>query len=108
MIGMFFFLLLFCLGGRSIRVSDLLLLPVGVLLGFFLFLLYVNWRPLSIPSFLRPFMSLGVTRGGSADGNRLPPVDAIYRPHIVHHTVVPPEVKAAQMRNKTKRYFAAD
>lgn len=39
---------------------------------------------------------------------RLPPVDAIYRPHIVHHTIVPPEVKAAQMRNKTKRYFAAD
>ncbi|CAK7262796.1 hypothetical protein SEPCBS119000_000167 [Sporothrix epigloea] len=38
----------------------------------------------------------------------MPPVDAIYRPHVVHHTVVPPEVKAQQMRNKTKRYFAAD
>lgn len=44
----------------------------------------------------------------NTDGGRLPPVDAIYRPHIVHHTIVPPEVKAAQVRNKTKRYFAAD
>lgn len=38
----------------------------------------------------------------------MPPVDAIYRPHVVHHTLVPPEVKAQQVRNKTKRYFAAD
>lgn len=38
----------------------------------------------------------------------MPPVDAIYRPHVVHHTVVPPEVKAQQVRNKTKRYFAAE
>lgn len=36
---------------------------------------------------------------------RMPPVDAIYRPHVVHHTVVPPEVKAQQTRTKTKRYF---
>ncbi|SPO04756.1 related to acid phosphatase [Cephalotrichum gorgonifer] len=35
----------------------------------------------------------------------LPPVDAIYRPHIVHHTIIPPEVKAAQMRTKARRYF---
>ncbi|KAB5566652.1 acid phosphatase [Coniochaeta sp. 2T2.1] len=35
----------------------------------------------------------------------MPPVDAIYRPHVVHHTVVPPEVKAQQTRTKTKRYF---
>lgn len=39
---------------------------------------------------------------------RMPPVDAIYRPHVVHHTIVPPEVKAQQMRSKTKRYFAAE
>lgn len=40
--------------------------------------------------------------------NRMPPVDAIYRPHVVHHTIVPPEVKAQQVRSKAKRYFAAD
>ncbi|OAA67357.1 transcriptional regulator vib-1 [Niveomyces insectorum RCEF 264] len=38
----------------------------------------------------------------------MPPVDAIYRPHVVHHTVIPPEVKAQQVRSKTKRYFAAE
>ncbi|KAL2266146.1 hypothetical protein VTJ83DRAFT_5498 [Remersonia thermophila] len=38
----------------------------------------------------------------------MPPVDAIYRPHVVHHTIVPPEVKAQQVRSKAKRYFAAD
>lgn len=39
---------------------------------------------------------------------RMAPVDAIYRPHVVHHTVVPPDLKAAQVKNKTKRYFSAD
>ncbi|KAK3682538.1 hypothetical protein B0T22DRAFT_287189 [Podospora appendiculata] len=38
----------------------------------------------------------------------MPPVDAIYRPHVVHHTIVPPEVKAQQTKSKTKRYFAAE
>ncbi|CAI6097995.1 hypothetical protein V2G26_008941 [Clonostachys chloroleuca] len=38
----------------------------------------------------------------------MPPVDAVYRPHVVHHTVVPPEIKAQQIRRKAKRYFAAD
>lgn len=37
-----------------------------------------------------------------------PPVDAIYRPHAVHHTAVPAEVKAQQGRLRAKRYFAAD
>ncbi|KAK4134761.1 p53-like transcription factor [Trichocladium antarcticum] len=37
----------------------------------------------------------------------MPPVDAIYRPHVVHHTIVPPEVKAQQIRSKAKRYFVA-
>ncbi|KAG9248371.1 hypothetical protein BJ878DRAFT_488490 [Calycina marina] len=37
----------------------------------------------------------------------MPPVDAIYRPHVVHHTVVPPDLKAQQVKNKTKRYFSA-
>jgi hypothetical protein len=36
----------------------------------------------------------------------MPPVDAIYRPHVVHH--VPPDFKAQQVRSKSKRYFAAD
>ena len=37
----------------------------------------------------------------------MPPVDAIYRPHVVHHTAVLPEVKAAQVNKKAKRYFSA-
>ncbi|KJZ76923.1 hypothetical protein HIM_03800 [Hirsutella minnesotensis 3608] len=37
-----------------------------------------------------------------------PPVDAVYRPHVVHHTIVPPEMKAQQLRSKAKRYFAAE
>lgn len=40
--------------------------------------------------------------------NRMPPVDAIYRPHVVHHTVVPEDLKAQQGKAKTKRYFSAD
>ncbi|KAF7559950.1 hypothetical protein G7046_g4199 [Stylonectria norvegica] len=35
----------------------------------------------------------------------MPPVDAVYRPHVVHHTIVPPEIKAQQIRSKAKRYF---
>ncbi|KAL2016869.1 hypothetical protein VTK56DRAFT_2903 [Thermocarpiscus australiensis] len=38
----------------------------------------------------------------------MPPVDAVYRPHVVHHTIVPPEVKAQQMRSKAKRYFVPE
>ncbi|RFU81876.1 acid phosphatase [Trichoderma arundinaceum] len=38
----------------------------------------------------------------------MPPVDAIYRPHIVHHTIVAPEFKAQQISRKVKRYFTAD
>ncbi|KAF4504745.1 hypothetical protein G6O67_008154 [Ophiocordyceps sinensis] len=38
----------------------------------------------------------------------MPPVDAVYRPHVVHHTIVPPEIKAQQVRSKAKRYFAAE
>ncbi|KAI9650189.1 hypothetical protein NHQ30_000202 [Ciborinia camelliae] len=37
----------------------------------------------------------------------MPPVDAIYRPHVVHHTVVP-DLKAPQGKGKTKRYFSAE
>lgn len=38
----------------------------------------------------------------------MPPVDAIYRPHVVHHLRVPPELKAQQVRTKPKRYFSAE
>ncbi|KOS17282.1 Protein pacG [Escovopsis weberi] len=39
----------------------------------------------------------------------MPPVDAVYRPHIVHHTIVPAEFKAQAGRSsRSKRYFAAD
>ncbi|ESA42121.1 uncharacterized protein NCU04729 [Neurospora crassa OR74A] len=38
----------------------------------------------------------------------MPPVDAVYRPHVVHHTIVPPEIKAQQTNSRTKRYFAAE
>jgi len=37
----------------------------------------------------------------------MPPVDAIYRPHVVHHLRIPAEVKAQQVRSKPKRYFSA-
>jgi hypothetical protein len=38
----------------------------------------------------------------------MPPIDAVYRPHVVHHTIVPPEMKAQQVQSRSKRYFAAD
>ncbi|KAG6041270.1 hypothetical protein E4U41_005197 [Claviceps citrina] len=38
----------------------------------------------------------------------MPPIDAVYRPHVVHHTIVPPEIKAQQRKNRAKRYFAAE
>ncbi|EPE28880.1 p53-like transcription factor [Glarea lozoyensis ATCC 20868] len=37
----------------------------------------------------------------------MPPVDAIYRPHVVHH-IHPPEMMAQQVKGKQKRYFSAD
>src|ERR1700722_1138084 len=36
----------------------------------------------------------------------MPPVDAIYRPHVVHHLRVPPDLKGQQVRTKPKRYFS--
>ncbi|KAE8147558.1 PhoG like DNA-binding family protein [Aspergillus avenaceus] len=35
------------------------------------------------------------------------PVDAVYRPHVVHHTSMP-EVKFVAARGRSKRYFAAE
>lgn len=35
------------------------------------------------------------------------PVDAVYRPHVVHHTTLP-EVKFVTARGRSKRYFAAE
>ncbi|KAF2672961.1 acid phosphatase [Microthyrium microscopicum] len=34
----------------------------------------------------------------------MPPVDAVYRPHVVHHTNLPADPKA--IKNKSKRYFS--
>ncbi|KAH7367576.1 PHOG protein [Plectosphaerella cucumerina] len=38
----------------------------------------------------------------------MPPVDAVYRPHVVHHTSMPSEIKAQQLKSKMKRYFTAE
>lgn len=38
----------------------------------------------------------------------MPPVDAVYRPHVVHHTNMPPDPKAMAVRNRNKRYFSED
>ncbi|RFU36278.1 hypothetical protein B7463_g15, partial [Scytalidium lignicola] len=38
----------------------------------------------------------------------MPPVDAIYRPHVVHHTIVPEDMKAQQLKTRAKRYFSAE
>ncbi|KAI0392291.1 p53-like transcription factor [Xylariaceae sp. FL0594] len=37
-----------------------------------------------------------------------PLVDTVYRPHLVHHIALPQEIKAQQLRSKSKRYFSAD
>ncbi|KAF2204621.1 p53-like transcription factor [Delitschia confertaspora ATCC 74209] len=36
----------------------------------------------------------------------MPPVDAVYRPHVVHHTNLPRDPKAIAVKNKSKRYFS--
>jgi hypothetical protein len=36
----------------------------------------------------------------------MPPVDAVYRPHVVHHTNLPQDPKAIAVKNKSKRYFS--
>lgn len=36
----------------------------------------------------------------------MPPVDAVYRPHVVHHTNLPADPKALAVKNKSKRYFS--
>ena len=36
-----------------------------------------------------------------------PPVDAVYRPHVVHHTNIP-DMKFVASRGRNKRYFAAE
>ncbi|TQS35674.1 hypothetical protein Golomagni_03899 [Golovinomyces magnicellulatus] len=38
----------------------------------------------------------------------IPPVDAIYRPHAVHHTRIPENVRAEQNMRKRKIYFSAN
>jgi len=36
----------------------------------------------------------------------MPPVDAVYRPHVVHHTNLPADPKV--IKNRSKRYFSED
>ncbi|PGH18730.1 hypothetical protein AJ80_04384 [Polytolypa hystricis UAMH7299] len=36
------------------------------------------------------------------------PVDAVYRPHVVHHTNLPDDPKALAARSRSKRYFAGE
>jgi hypothetical protein len=36
------------------------------------------------------------------------PVDAVYRPHVVHHTNLPSDYKFMAARSRSKRYFAAE
>ena len=38
----------------------------------------------------------------------MPPVDAVYRPHVVHHTNLPADPKALTISNRSKRYFSED
>ncbi|KAI9699528.1 MAG: hypothetical protein M1820_007159 [Bogoriella megaspora] len=38
----------------------------------------------------------------------MPPVDAVYRPHVVHHTNLPQDPKAQAVKNRSKRYFSED
>jgi hypothetical protein len=37
----------------------------------------------------------------------MPPVDAVYRPHVVHHiTPLPQDPKADAVKSRSKRYFS--
>lgn len=77
---------------------------------------------LQSPQMGKAFLSSGLNAGNSpADDpdplyeyfpltvdDWMPPIDAVYRPHVVHQTIVPPEVKAQQNQSKAKRYFAAE
>jgi hypothetical protein len=38
----------------------------------------------------------------------MPPVDAVYRPHVVHHIDLPQDPKERASKNKSKRYFTAE
>jgi hypothetical protein len=37
----------------------------------------------------------------------MPPVDAVYRPHVVHHTNLPQDPKAFAVKGRSKRYFSS-
>jgi hypothetical protein len=68
----------------------------------------VSFLPFSLEALGLGEIERGKKWRKKANDIRMPPVDAIYRPHVVHHTIVPPELKATQLKNKTKRYFSAD
>ncbi|KAF1932892.1 p53-like transcription factor [Didymella exigua CBS 183.55] len=37
----------------------------------------------------------------------MPPVDAVYRPHVVHHTNLPQDPTSLERKSRSKRYFEA-
>jgi len=37
----------------------------------------------------------------------MPPVDAVYRPHVVHHISVPADPKGMAIKGRSKRYFSS-
>jgi hypothetical protein len=36
----------------------------------------------------------------------MPPVDAVYRPHVLHHTNLPSNPREVALKNRSKRYFS--
>lgn len=38
----------------------------------------------------------------------MPPVDAVYRPHVVHHTNLPQDPKGFAFKHRSKRYFTSE
>lgn len=77
-------------------------------------------KPITTPIQRPPSFSLGVMSSPdeSAEllyeyfplsvGDWMPPVDAVYRPHVVHHIAVPHDVKTEKIKGKSKRYFSED
>lgn len=37
----------------------------------------------------------------------MPPVEAVYRPHVVHHTNMPQDLRAMAVKSRSKRYFSS-
>lgn len=68
-----------------------------------------EYFPLSVDDW-SVFLSLNMTRTNKQTDKeyRTPLVDTVYRPHLVHHIALPQEIKAQQIRSRSKRYFSAE